>query len=280
MHVLCPLPNVCVVRSMEGLSKKLTFSDALYKASYLRLKCFRKSWSTKSHMVCVCLRECNSGCLVPGCICWKLLSKGSVWRRTAHHQSRVWETIWDPQAHGGWGWLSRSVVSDSLWSHRLQPARLLCPWDSPGKNTGVGCHFLLQGIFPMQGSNLSLLHLLHRQADSLPLVPPGKPSAMEYGANKVLLNLLTGAAAHVHFYIGSPDNTILFFCGKEVMTRLKQRFLLAAKNDRADYWLGHWLRKASCGKFHFDSFFKRLQETLWVNRGLQEGGHLVVEPVL
>ena len=35
-------------------------------------------------------------------------------------------------------------------NHRLQPARLLCPWDSPGTNTGVGCHFLLQGIFPTQ----------------------------------------------------------------------------------------------------------------------------------
>ena len=37
------------------------------------------------------------------------------------------------------------------------PARLLCPWDSPGKNTGVGCHFLLQGIFPTQGLNSGLL---------------------------------------------------------------------------------------------------------------------------
>jgi len=35
----------------------------------------------------------------------------------------------------------------------LWPARLLCPWDSPGKNTGMGGHFLLQGIFPTQGSN-------------------------------------------------------------------------------------------------------------------------------
>ena len=41
--------------------------------------------------------------------------------------------------------------------------RLLCPWDSPGKNTGVGCHFLLQGIFLTQVSNLSLLCLLHWQ---------------------------------------------------------------------------------------------------------------------
>ena len=40
--------------------------------------------------------------------------------------------------------LSCSVVSDSMWPHRWQPTRLSCPWDSPGKNTGVGCHFLLQ----------------------------------------------------------------------------------------------------------------------------------------
>ena len=40
----------------------------------------------------------------------------------------------------------------------LQPARLLCPWDSPGKNTGVGCHFLLREIFSTQESNPGLLH--------------------------------------------------------------------------------------------------------------------------
>ena len=39
---------------------------------------------------------------------------------------------------------SRSVVSDSLWPHRLQPTRLLCPWDFLGKGTGVGCHCLLR----------------------------------------------------------------------------------------------------------------------------------------
>ena len=53
---------------------------------------------------------------------------------------------------------SRSVLSDSLRTHGLWPAKLLCPWNSPGKHTGVGCHFLLQGIFPTQGSNLGLLH--------------------------------------------------------------------------------------------------------------------------
>ena len=53
-----------------------------------------------------------------------------------------------------------------------------CPpdssWESPGKNTGVGCHFLLQGMFPTQGWNLGVLCLLHRQAGSSPLAPPGK----------------------------------------------------------------------------------------------------------
>ena len=48
-------------------------------------------------------------------------------------------------------------------------------WDPPGKNTGVGCHALLQGIFPTQRWNLCRLRLLHWQMDSLPLVPPEKP---------------------------------------------------------------------------------------------------------
>ena len=47
--------------------------------------------------------------------------------------------------------------------------------DSPGKNTGVSCHALLQEIFPTQESNPRLLHLLHWQAGSLPLVPSEKP---------------------------------------------------------------------------------------------------------
>ena len=72
----------------------------------------------------------------------------------------AWESIYlhmyvcvrvSPHAH--------SAVSDSLQPHGLQSARLLCPWGSPGQNTGVGCHFLLQGILPTQGSNMHLLYL-------------------------------------------------------------------------------------------------------------------------
>ena len=66
---------------------------------------------------------------------------------------------------------SHSVVIHSLRPHVLSPTRLLCPWDSPGKHTGVGCHSLLQGLLPTQGSKP---HLLHWQVGSLSVGPPGK----------------------------------------------------------------------------------------------------------
>ena len=69
-------------------------------------------------------------------------------------------------------------MSNSVRPHGLWIARLLCPWDSPGKNTGVGCHALLWEIFLTQGSGLHLLSLLHWRAGSLPLVPPGKPQSL------------------------------------------------------------------------------------------------------
>ena len=47
---------------------------------------------------------------------------------------------------------SCSVVSDFFWPYGLQPVRLFCPWDSPDKNTGVGCHALLQGLFKTKRS--------------------------------------------------------------------------------------------------------------------------------
>ena len=50
--------------------------------------------------------------------------------------------------------LSCVLLFATLW----QPTRVLCPWDSPGKNTGMGCHSLFQGTFLTQGSNPSLLH--------------------------------------------------------------------------------------------------------------------------
>ena len=72
--------------------------------------------------------------------------------------------------------LVQRVVSNSLQSHGLQPTKLLCPWDSPGKNTGGGCHFFLQisltlGLKP---------YLLHWQVESLPLSQLGSPGLNIY----------------------------------------------------------------------------------------------------
>ena len=70
---------------------------------------------------------------------------------------------------------SRSVVSDSLWPPELGPTRILRPWHFPGQSTGVGRHFLLQGIFLTQGANPGLLHcrqllyhLSHQGSGDLP----------------------------------------------------------------------------------------------------------------
>ena len=75
-------------------------------------------------------------------------------------------------------------MSDSMQLYGLQPVRLLCSWDSPGKNTGLGCHAILQGIFLIQESNPCFLCLLHWQAGSLPLAPLGKPMDYPYTIGK------------------------------------------------------------------------------------------------
>ena len=80
-----------------------------------------------------------------------------------------------------------SVVSNSLQPHGLWPARLLCPWNFPGKNTGVGCHSLLQGIFPTQGSNPGLLH--YRQI----LYYPSHQGSPKYSYSLFKCDLLTDA---------------------------------------------------------------------------------------
>ena len=72
--------------------------------------------------------------------------------------------------------LMASVMSDSVtpWT---SPPCFLVYGDSLGKNTGVGCQTLLQGLFPTQGSKPYILCLLHWQAGSLPLATPRKPNS-------------------------------------------------------------------------------------------------------
>ena len=68
-----------------------------------------------------------------------------------------------------------SVMSDSLQSSGPKGARLPCPWDSPGKNTGVGCHALLREILPYPGIELMSLISPAWQADSVQLSHLGSP---------------------------------------------------------------------------------------------------------
>ena len=78
-------------------------------------------------------------------------------------------------------WTEKSFLKQMALCRKEDFSIILCAcqaplsWNSPGKNTGVGCHALLQEIFPIQGSNISLLSLLNWQVGSLPLVPPREP---------------------------------------------------------------------------------------------------------
>ena len=78
----------------------------------------------------------------------ELVMDMEVWHAAVHGiaKSRTGLRDWTELniVTGCWYWYVASVVSDSVWPHRLQPTRFRCPWDSPGKNTGMGCHFLLQ----------------------------------------------------------------------------------------------------------------------------------------
>ena len=138
--------------------------------------------------MCVCARArvCWEA-LGSGTDCYKASLEGGTYRFTYVKVEPIplfsvsdspWTQRFPLEIPSCWFYCSqcvRSVVSDSVQPYGLQSARLLCPWDSPGKNTGVGCHFLLWGIFLTQGSDHSLLRLLDWQAGSLPLAPPGKP---------------------------------------------------------------------------------------------------------
>ena len=89
-------------------------------------------------------------------------------------------------------------MSDSVRPHRRQSTRLPCPWDSPGKNIGVGCHLLPQGIFPTQGWNPCLLCLLHRRRILYPLSYLGSPHTHTHTDTHTLHTLVY---IHTHTYI-------------------------------------------------------------------------------
>ena len=106
--------------------------------------------------------------------------------------------------------------------------------DSPGKNTEMGCHALLQGIFPTQGSNPRLLCLLHWQVDYLPLAPPGKPQISPYyliheilfvGILLTLIQMQLLVNIRVHLE-GKINLYIVFKSCEKALFLTKDRYLL------------------------------------------------------
>ena len=83
--------------------------------------------------------------------------------------------------------LSCSVLSGSYWPHDCSPPGSSVHGDSPGKNTGVDCHALLQGVLPISGIKPRSPEL---QADSLPSEPPGKPKNTGVGSLFLLQRIL------------------------------------------------------------------------------------------
>ena len=79
---------------------------------------------------------------------WQTKKKKKDWKRVIPSLFKQWRTASD-----NWDFTCVYTLSRVrlFWPHELQPARLLCPWDSPGKHTEVGCHFLLQGNLPHPG---------------------------------------------------------------------------------------------------------------------------------
>ena len=75
-------------------------------------------------------------------------------------------------------------MSDSLWPHGLQPSKFLCPWEFPGNTTGVCSHFLLQGIFPTQGLNPSVLQVTCIADRFFTIEPPSCISAAHNSFSK------------------------------------------------------------------------------------------------
>ena len=139
-----------------------------------------------------------------------------------------WSTTWEDEDCRNRGLhlnpylllFSISIVFHSLRPYGLKPDRLLCSWDFPGKNTGVDCPFLLQGIFQTQGWNQGLLQLLPWQADSFITEPRGKPRDCTVLMKQCLFKarLRTGSyLAHSRF----SENVLIFLTAWVIMFREK-----------------------------------------------------------
>ena len=123
-----------------------------------------------------------------------------------------------------------SVVPNSLRPHGLQPTSLLCPWDFPGKDTGVGRHFLLQGIFPTQGLNSGLLHcrqILYWLSNK------GSPCKYNYNYNYTYMYIYIYIYIHTHTYM-----YILSSLSWQLMWKYKHFLIMIFKIKSFGYKVG------------------------------------------
>ena len=111
-------------------------------------------------------------------------------------------------------------MSDSLVTSWTVACRLLCPWDPPGKNTGVGCHFLLQGIFLTQGSKSCLLCLQQWKVDPLPLSHLGSPLLLTEWFGVKYLNTLASTTCKIETAI---ILNIVLWGVKRILSQLSQK---------------------------------------------------------
>ena len=134
-------------------------------------------------------------------------------------------------------WAQQGQLGLTLQPYGLQPTRLLYPQDSPGKNTEVSCHALLQGVFLTQGSNLCLLCLLHCRQILYPLSHVGKPcgntsltlfQASSWNQEKYIIQGLAWLSFNtvllIHFFPNTPNypKPIIGICFNEQDTVFHQ----------------------------------------------------------
>ena len=133
-------------------------------------------------------------------------------------------------------------MSDSLRPYRLKPSRLLCSWDSPGKNTGMSCHALLQGIILTQGWNLPVLCFLYWQAGSLPAALSWFPSmfihyllhtisdSVDNFSKTNKSHLILSCFLYLSMIFLCPKCNVSFFYAAEFLNKPKMPFKINALN--------------------------------------------------
>ena len=167
-----------------------------------------------------------------------------------------------------------SVVSDSVRPHRRQPTRLPRPWDSPGKNTGVGCHFLLQCMKMKSESEVAQSCLT--LSDPMDCSLPGssihgifQATVLEWGANRTSISQFSSvqSLSHVRLFASSQTaarqaplslefsrQTILVWVAFILQYKIKRFFLFLSSSSRQS--------RTRLGDFTFTFHFHALEKEM------------------